>query len=343
MEPGRPIGCPSSPPGLFVVACAVAYGGLFSHAYPGRRRHVRRLRPGARPARPDPLPRLLRRVPAGLGAGLRAAGPDLERALRARLQAADDGLRRRLRRLLGLDRAPARAEPAAARADDPRAGADGAGVPQPLRPRCPRCSPRSRSSRCCAARERSAGALLGAGTAIKLYPAVFVPIALRRVRSLTGAGAAYLITAASSSFRSSRSRRAGSATASRRSSSATCRSRASAPRSCSPARSSGSTTRAGSTASRARSTSAGERPTRSASSSSLLAVALVLVVVVGVLARPRRRRPAGHRLGGGGHRVRRVREGALAAVPDLARPARPARRRAQGPLRGDRLPRRARR
>jgi hypothetical protein len=47
-----------------------------------------------------------------------------------------------------------------------------------------------------AGREQTSGSLLGAGTAIKLYPALFVPMALRRVRSLKGAGAAYLITGA---------------------------------------------------------------------------------------------------------------------------------------------------
>src|SRR5262249_22092636 len=47
-----------------------------------------------------------------------------------------------------------------------------------------------------AARERTAGALLGAGTAIKLYPAVVLPVAVRRVRSLTGAGVAYVVAGA---------------------------------------------------------------------------------------------------------------------------------------------------
>ncbi len=45
-------------------------------------------------------------------------------------------------------------------------------------------------------REQATGVLLGAGTAIKLYPAVVVPIALRRIRSLRRAGAAYVITIA---------------------------------------------------------------------------------------------------------------------------------------------------
>jgi hypothetical protein len=44
--------------------------------------------------------------------------------------------------------------------------------------------------------ERLSGGLLGAGTVIKLYPAVVLPVAVRRVRSLAGAGAAYLVTAA---------------------------------------------------------------------------------------------------------------------------------------------------
>jgi hypothetical protein len=44
--------------------------------------------------------------------------------------------------------------------------------------------------------DRTTGALLGAATAIKIYPAVLVPIAARRVRSFAGAGAAYVIAAA---------------------------------------------------------------------------------------------------------------------------------------------------
>ncbi len=45
-------------------------------------------------------------------------------------------------------------------------------------------------------RERTSGALLGVGTALKLYPAVVVPVAARRVRSYAGAGGAYLIAIA---------------------------------------------------------------------------------------------------------------------------------------------------
>jgi len=45
-------------------------------------------------------------------------------------------------------------------------------------------------------KERLSGGLLGAGTALKLYPAVVLPLAVRRVRSLLGAGAAYFVTAA---------------------------------------------------------------------------------------------------------------------------------------------------
>ena len=44
--------------------------------------------------------------------------------------------------------------------------------------------------------ERFSGGLLGAGTALKLYPAVVVPVAIRRARSLVGAGTAYVVTAA---------------------------------------------------------------------------------------------------------------------------------------------------
>jgi len=42
------------------------------------------------------------------------------------------------------------------------------------------------------ARERTAGALLGVGTVVKLYPAVTLPLAARRVRAPTGAAGAFL-------------------------------------------------------------------------------------------------------------------------------------------------------
>src|SRR5262249_9692108 len=63
---------------------------------------VREVRPRARPRRARPVPRLLRRVPARLGAGLRAPGADLGRPLRPRLQAPDGRVRGRLRRVLGV-------------------------------------------------------------------------------------------------------------------------------------------------------------------------------------------------------------------------------------------------
>jgi Glycosyltransferase family 87 len=44
--------------------------------------------------------------------------------------------------------------------------------------------------------EKLSGGLLGVGTALKLYPAVVLPVAIRRVRSLPGAGAAFLVTGA---------------------------------------------------------------------------------------------------------------------------------------------------
>jgi hypothetical protein len=44
--------------------------------------------------------------------------------------------------------------------------------------------------------DRTTGALLGAGTAIKIYPVVFVLIAARRVRSLVDSGVAFLIACA---------------------------------------------------------------------------------------------------------------------------------------------------
>ncbi len=45
-------------------------------------------------------------------------------------------------------------------------------------------------------RDRTTGALLGAGTAIKLYPVVLLPLVARRARSLVDVGAAYVIAAA---------------------------------------------------------------------------------------------------------------------------------------------------
>jgi hypothetical protein len=42
-------------------------------------------------------------------------------------------------------------------------------------------------------RERTAGALLGIGTAVKIYPAVVVPLVARRVRDRYGTAAAYLV------------------------------------------------------------------------------------------------------------------------------------------------------
>ncbi len=44
--------------------------------------------------------------------------------------------------------------------------------------------------------ERLPGALLGVGTALKLYPAVVLPVAVRRVRSVTRAGIAYVAAGA---------------------------------------------------------------------------------------------------------------------------------------------------
>jgi uncharacterized membrane protein len=45
-------------------------------------------------------------------------------------------------------------------------------------------------------RDRTAGALLGIGTVVKIYPAVVVPLAARRVRSPSGAAAAFVVAAA---------------------------------------------------------------------------------------------------------------------------------------------------
>ena len=288
---------------LFLVACAVAYGGLFSHAYPGDvgtyAQYGRALVLHGR----IPYRDFYDEYPPGLGAGLRAARPDLERALRARVQAADDGAAGSASLVCaGLDRAPARPHPAAAGADRPRAGADGARVPQPLRPAA-RAARLARARRA-PARRRSdlSGALLGAGTAIKLYPAVVVP-RRRPARALAspGAGTAYLVAGAVLVLPVLRcSRPAGSATASGRRRSATSRSRASAPRSCSRGRSSASTTRGGSAASRARSTSAARPPTSRRRAQLGARDRARARRRLGVLARPRRRRPHGDRVGGGG-------------------------------------------
>jgi hypothetical protein len=45
-------------------------------------------------------------------------------------------------------------------------------------------------------RDVVSGALLGIGTALKLYPAVVVPVAIRRLKSVTRAGVAYLVAGA---------------------------------------------------------------------------------------------------------------------------------------------------
>ena len=74
--------------------------------------------------------------------------------------------------------------------------ADGPGVPQPLRPVRRAAHRRSRSSRCCAARERtSGGAARCAARRSSSTRRSSSRSPLRRVRSLTGAGAAYVITA----------------------------------------------------------------------------------------------------------------------------------------------------
>jgi Glycosyltransferase family 87 len=181
--------------GLFVVACAVAYGGLLSHAYPGDvgayagygralvlhgripyRDFYDEYPPGSVPV--FALPALIwnahyvlvfKLLMTACGVGFVLCAASIVRRLD--LSAL---------RLVPMVLAPVLLGPVFLNRYDP--------VPALL------------SSLALVAllagRERSAGGLLGAGTAIKLYPAVFVPLAIRRVRSLTRAGAAYLITAA---------------------------------------------------------------------------------------------------------------------------------------------------
>ncbi len=322
----------------------VAYGGLFSHAYPGDVGTYARLRPRARAARADPVPRFLRRVPARRRCRVFALPVLIWNAhyvlvFKLLWPAAGVGFVR----LLGLDRAPARAELAAARADRPRAGADGARLPQPVRPvpalltslalvALPR-RPRADGRRAARRRHRDqalpghlrpprrpAGALAGRRRrrpTCSRRPCSSLPFLLI---APGGVGFSLWTQLAPLADRE--------------------------PRLLDPARrarSSGSTTGLDRRQAGLDRPRRAARPTRSACISAVVAVGARPRRRLGVLARPGRRRPAGHRLGGGRHRLRRVREGPLAAVPDLARPARPARRRPQGALGGGRLPRRPRR
>ena len=177
--------------------------------------------------------------------------------------------------------------------------------------------------------------LLGASVAAKLYPAVSLPLARRvRVAAARPAGGARLRRArvrrrARRLSPVPRARRPGGrATASGASCRGRSRSRASARRCCSP--------RTISRDSASRSARATARRTSPARRADVLAVA-----ALGRAGRGARRgsgsrfargaTPTRERLvplcRGGRGRVRRAREGALAAVPDLARPARAARAR----------------
>ena len=181
--------------GLFVVACAVAYGGLFSHAYPGDvgtyagygRQLVLDGRipyhdffveypPGSIPV--FALPALIwnahyvlvfKLLMTGCGVGFVVCAAWIVRRLE--LSAL---------RLVPIILAPVLMGPVFLNRYDP--------VPALLTSLA--------LVAVLSAHERSAGALLGAGTAIKLYPAIFVPLAARRMRSLAGAGKAYVLTAA---------------------------------------------------------------------------------------------------------------------------------------------------
>jgi hypothetical protein len=186
---------PVAASGLFVVACALAYGGLFSHAYPGDvgtyagygRLLVLHGRipyhdftddypPGSVPV--FALPVLIwnahyvlvfKLLMTACGIGFVGCGAWIVRHL---------GLSPL--RLAPMILAPVLMGPVFLNRYDP--------VPAFL------------SSLALVAllsgRERVSAALLGAGTAVKLYPAVFVPAAVRRVRSVKGAAVAYLATGA---------------------------------------------------------------------------------------------------------------------------------------------------
>ena len=208
-----------------------------------------------------------------------------------------------------------------------------------------RCSARSSSRastsgrpRCVAARSRrsspgatgSASGLLGAAVAAKLYPGVLVPLARRldvwrrrgrREALLVPRVFAAVVALALPPVPRARAGR-GLRTASAASSRGRCRSRASARRCCSPRTTSSAST---STMRRAtaRRTSPGTaaRGARCVTSVAQLGRARVALWVA-LRARPGRPRAARALRGGGARRVRRAREGALAAVPDLARPAR---------------------
>ena len=194
----------------------------------------------------------------------------------------------------------------------------GPGVPEPLRPARRRCSPRSRSSRSCGARDRTTGALLGVGDRDEDLPGGRCCSSPRGASALrVGArGRVPRRRRGARRCRSSCSRPAGSATASGRSSAATCRSRASARRSCSRARSSASTTSHW-IARQARLDRPRRRacPTSSACCRRVLASRSSLLVACAYWRGPRRRPPARDRVGGGDRRVHGLRQGALAAVP----------------------------
>src|SRR5581483_1418048 len=266
------------------------------------------------------------RVPAGLGAGVRGARRDLGRALRARLQAADGRMRPRLRRLHGVARAAPAALAAPARPRRARPARARPGLPEPLRPaarpahlaRARRAPPRARrrDRRAARGRDRGQGLQRRRGAARRAAPAR-LPRAgrvLRRrgrdprapvLRARPGRGGLQLLDAgqAPPPDRDARLLAPARRLEARRPPRRLDRGQARLDR---PRRRDRRRRRHAQLAARARARRPGRRR---------------------LLARPRHRRAARHRLGGRGRRLDRVREGALAAVPDLARPARPARRR----------------
>ena len=327
---------------FFVLACAAGYGGLFSHAYPGDTvtysKYGRALvNHGLIPYHnfTDEYPRV--------GAGHGRAGGDLGRALRARLQAADDRVRRRLRRLRGVDRRPARSLLRAARARRARARADGPGVPQPLRPCAgapdlarPRSPPslhaRAHGGRPARCRHGDEGLrvrdAVARGTPDEASPRRCRRLHRRRRDSLpaflpdrAGWRRLQLLDADEASPPDRDGRRLAPARGleardlPRR---LQCRRLARLDR---PQRHGGQRGRVAHLRARVHARRARRTP---------------------LLARSRHRRPARHRVRGCDRRLDRVREGAVAAVHDLARAARAARGRAQGPLRRGNLLRRAR-
>ena len=160
---------------VFLVCLGAAAPGFYVAAARSSTRRLRALRRRDR-ARRRAVPRLRRRVPAGGAAGVRRCRRSVGRLRATAFDVADGGARRRARRRARRARCGARPwrrrfvalSPLLARlARRSRASTSGR-----------RRSPTARSRAARATGTGSAGRLLGAAVAAKLYPLVLVPLAL---------------------------------------------------------------------------------------------------------------------------------------------------------------------